>query len=262
MVVDLDVIKERAAQAAKTKASIKASTKTDAKVAKKHSANDSISMGVLLAVGIAIVIIYHFLKSLISPVVRASRVSLVSNIGEYWVKEALEQLDPDEYKTLHDIFLPTTGDISQTQIDHVVISNYGVFCIETKSFNGKIYGNGNKSYWSQFLYGNEYLFMNPCRQNYKHTQAIKECIRKKCVFSIIVFTHVIEVKVANTSEVVVGVEDLIRKIMSFHKKILTDNEREEIYQLLLANNIDSPDIRQRHHTEVQMKKSQIPTHHF
>lgn len=168
------------------------------------------------------------------------------NEGEHLVKLELNKLEPSEYKILNNIYLPTEGDISQTEIDHVVVSNYGVFCIETKAIGGAIYGNASDKKWVSYIHGKAFFFSNPCRQNYKHTQVLKKYINKKCVFSIIVFTHAPEVRVAKTSEVVVGTENLIARIMSFKKQVLIDTEKEEIYNLLLAQNIDSQQTRKLH----------------
>ncbi len=203
----------------------------------------------LIMLGLAI--IYFLLKLL------KNRTDNVQGAeGEYWVRKELEKLDPSEYHVVNNIYLPTRGDVSQTEIDHVVISNYGVFCIETKAIRGMVYGNGRDKQWVRFIKSQPFFFMNPCRQNYKHVQTLKEYIKKRNVFSIIVFTHATEVKVANTSEVVVGVENLIKRIMSFEKKIFINKEKEEIYNLLLRQNIDSNYTRSLHRKQVKRKKYQ------
>lgn len=54
-------------------------------------------------------------------------------LGESFVAEYLEQL-PDGYYIYNDVVLPTER--GTTQIDHVVVSKYGVFVIETKNYRG------------------------------------------------------------------------------------------------------------------------------
>lgn len=44
------------------------------------------------------------------------------------------QLDTEEYIVLHDLLLPYKD--GTTQIDHVIISPYGIFVIETKNYTG------------------------------------------------------------------------------------------------------------------------------
>ena len=41
-----------------------------------------------------------------------------------------------------------------TQIDHVVVSKYGLFTIETKNYRGKIYGDDARDKWTQVIVTN------------------------------------------------------------------------------------------------------------
>ena len=62
-------------------------------------------------------------------------------IGELATAVTIKNLDRDKYIKLHDIKLKNPSDNTKTtQIDHIVISCYGIFCIETKGYKGKIYG--------------------------------------------------------------------------------------------------------------------------
>ena len=61
--------------------------------------------------------------------------------GENRVHNILLQL-PDDYVIIDDVVLRT--DRGTTQIDHVVVSRYGVFAIETKNYRGEIYGDDNR----------------------------------------------------------------------------------------------------------------------
>jgi hypothetical protein len=59
-----------------------------------------------------------------------------------------------------------------TQIDHLLLSRFGIFVIETKNINGWIFGNEKSKQWTQSLYGKKYKFQNPLHQNYRHTKAL------------------------------------------------------------------------------------------
>lgn len=76
----------------------------------------------------------------------------------------------DEYKRFHDVIIPTQN--GSTQIDHLLISRFGIFVIETKNINGWIFGNEKSKQWTQSLYGKKYKFQNPLHQNYRHTKAL------------------------------------------------------------------------------------------
>ena len=56
---------------------------------------------------------------------------------------------PDEYTIINDLMLSTEK--GTTQIDHVVVSRYGVFVIETKNYQGEIYGDDNRKEWTQMI---------------------------------------------------------------------------------------------------------------
>jgi len=63
---------------------------------------------------------------------------LVGQEGEEVVSEELQELDPVHYAVLNDFLLPSRGSLDTTQVDHIVVSNYGIFCIETKAYKGWI----------------------------------------------------------------------------------------------------------------------------
>ena len=58
------------------------------------------------------------------------------NIGKYGERRVARKLDwlPAEYVALNDLLLPTR--YGTTQIDHIVVSPYGIFVIETKNYKG------------------------------------------------------------------------------------------------------------------------------
>ena len=54
-------------------------------------------------------------------------------------------LDDNIYRRIHDIILPSKN--GTTQVDHVLISAFGIFVIETKNMKGWIFGGQNDSTW-------------------------------------------------------------------------------------------------------------------
>ena len=53
-----------------------------------------------------------------------------------------------------------------TQIDHVLVSRFGIFVIETKDYKGWIFAGAGDRYWTQVLYRTKFRFQNPLRQNH------------------------------------------------------------------------------------------------
>src|SRR6476660_3920949 len=56
------------------------------------------------------------------------------------VRAGLRKLDPSRYRHFNDLYLPHPDGHGTTQIDHVVVSPFGIFVIETKNFRGWIFG--------------------------------------------------------------------------------------------------------------------------
>nr|WP_238589650.1 nuclease-related domain-containing protein [Pseudomonas toyotomiensis] len=93
-------------------------------------------------------------------------------IGELLVRLfAHWQLDKQTYRRLHNVNLNTPD--GTTQIDHVFLSPYGIFVLETKNMSGWIFGSEKQAQWTQKLYKRTFKFQNPLRQNYKHLKALE-----------------------------------------------------------------------------------------
>lgn len=58
-------------------------------------------------------------------------------------------LDAKVYDRIHVLMIPCQG--GTTQIDHVLVSIYGVFVIETKNMNGWIFGDERSPKWTQSI---------------------------------------------------------------------------------------------------------------
>lgn len=63
-----------------------------------------------------------------------------------------------------------------TQIDHVLVSRFGIFVIETKDYKGWIFAGPRDRYWTQVLYRTKFRFRNPLHQNHRHVRAIQELL--------------------------------------------------------------------------------------
>jgi len=78
-----------------------------------------------------------------------------------------------------------------TQIDHILVSRFGIFVIETKDRGGWIFAGERDRYWTQVFFGNRFRLQNPLRQNYKHVCAIQELLEflpGDAIRSVVVFT--------------------------------------------------------------------------
>ncbi len=121
-------------------------------------------------------------------IARAFRMAIMGKgaYAEDRVARRLARL-PEEYHVFNDVYI-RSGNRS-VQIDHVVISWYGVFVIETKNYKGWVYGSANAEHWTQNIYGHKYQLYNPTRQNASHVSALCDLfhITRDKAISIIVF---------------------------------------------------------------------------
>ncbi|MBL0545321.1 NERD domain-containing protein [Aeromonas jandaei] len=96
-------------------------------------------------------------------------------IGEAFINLGIRLfLDQREYHLLKNVTLPTPE--GSTQIDHVLVSRFGLFVIETKNIKGWIFGNPAHKSWTQQLFRRRHSFQNPLRQNYLHIMALKSLL--------------------------------------------------------------------------------------
>lgn len=149
--------------------------------------------------------------------------------GEKTVSRKLGRLPKDEYMVLNDVMLPTAG--GSTQIDHLVISLYGIFVIETKNYSGWIYGGEYSEYWTQNIYGNKYRLYNPILQNAGHIRVLKRLLSEfgpLPFLSIVAFSGGADLKI-KTDEACVIYWSRIRKVISrYDERKLTWNQVESI----------------------------------
>lgn len=96
-------------------------------------------------------------------------------VGEAFINLGIRLfLDQREYHLLKDVTLPTPQ--GTTQIDHVIVSRFGLFVIETKNIKGWIFGNPAHKSWTQQLYRRRHTFQNPLHQNYLHLMTLKSLL--------------------------------------------------------------------------------------
>jgi hypothetical protein len=84
-----------------------------------------------------------------------------------------------------------------TQIDHILVSRFGVFVIETKHYKGWIFADAGQANWTQVLFKRKFKFQNPVHQNYRHVLAVQrllDFLPSDAIKSVVVFTGEAEFK--------------------------------------------------------------------
>ena len=121
---------------------------------------------------------------------RASHNTMFQNQGEALVSRfVLNNFAPPNYHLMNHVTLRMKD--GTTQVDHILISIFGVFVIETKNYKGWIFGDAKQKNWTQVLFKLKYRFQNPIHQNMRHVRAVQyvlSCLPPDAIKSVVVFT--------------------------------------------------------------------------
>jgi hypothetical protein len=184
----------------------------------------------------------------------------IGELGEHKINIQLDQL-PKECKSLSDLMIPNPKSrTGYTQIDHIVISPYCLFFIETKNYNGEIKGGRTDQQWSV---SNRYKMYNPLKQNYGHIRAVESLLKgipKVKSVSIISFTMRCrfsidpDLRQIQSNELVVYdvelSEFISRKLLRLKTEspepLFSQVQIESIYDQLIQANITDSKIRKLH----------------
>ncbi len=132
---------------------------------------------------------------------------LKGKFGELAVSTHVKLYLKGDYILLNDCTLPDDR-AGTTQIDHILISPYGIFVIETKNYKGWIFGGERQKNWTQQIYKKRYKFQNPLHQNYKHEKVLRtvleDLVDVEHIHSVIVFMPDCEFKTEMPANVFKG----------------------------------------------------------
>ena len=92
--------------------------------------------------------------------------------GENRMRHLLDdRLEEPTYVVMHDVIIPGLYGMP-TQIDHLVISTYGIFVIEMKNWKGDLCARTTR--WLQRKGPREQKLNNPVKQNAMHVKTLSE----------------------------------------------------------------------------------------
>lgn len=191
-----------------------------------------------------------------------SQAEAIGDRGEKRVSSLLEDLDSDDYRVYNDLLIRNGN--HTTQVDHIVISRYGVFVLETKNVHGKVYGGGNAEFWKQYLpdtgykrYGftQEYQLRNPIWQNEGHIKILRRLVfdNDVPVYGIVVFPSDTEINVT-ASQPVVNMYDVVPYIKQYRDVVLSSDQMGSYRRRLLEVISTSESDRKEHLANVYRNK--------
>lgn len=181
--------------------------------------------------------------------------NMKGELGEYKINFQFERL-PNEYKYLADVMIKSKRGL--TQIDHIVISPYGIFVVETKNYAGWIFGNQDDKFWMQTFHNKKNRFYNPIWQNKGHVHALKELLKdykNLKYYPIIAFTRRCELREIKSDTLVIYDTEISNVILRRNKEIfLSNSEVINIYNILKDANITDESLREEHIQQIKSKK--------
>lgn len=177
-------------------------------------------------------------------------------IGESRVARVLSRLDSASYSVINDLLLPVSNGGS-SQIDHVIVSLYGIFVLETKNYQGWIFGGEKSETWTQVIYNTKTRFRNPIKQNWSHIYALKEALQEfpsLPFIPIVVFVGNAKLKKIKASSPVVYLSQLMDTIQENSKiQSLSSDDLAVISGLLHSQNCVERTARKEHIKHLEKK---------
>ncbi|WP_102027760.1 nuclease-related domain-containing protein [Salirhabdus sp. Marseille-P4669] len=194
-------------------------------------------------------------------------------LGEYKINIELDQL-PKDYKYLSDVMIENPkAKTGYSQIDHIVLSPYGIFVIETKNYQGTVYGGKDRKTWSV---NGKFNMMNPFHQNYGHIQALKKYVDARFhdyFISLVSFTRrctfkvEVDLRKITSNELIIydlELSEFINRKVRSQKRLynniplFTEEDIANIYDALSNVNIKDAQTRELHVKELKKKSVEVP----
>lgn len=157
-----------------------------------------------------------------------------------------------------------------SQIDHIIISPYAIFVIETKNYTGTIYGSRDKDKW---LINGKIPMVNPFNQNFGHIKAVQSLLSNANVSNIVsmvsfsrrcIFKVDLNLRKIQSNELIVydtELSDFITRKQNvlrllFNAPVYKEEKIQQIYDILTRNNITDKEIREQHIKNIKMNRKE------
>lgn len=113
---------------------------------------------------------------------------VTAKVGQWRIRTALARRSPD---VLHDFILPGAyGGLAK--LDHAILTAGGILCIQTKHYNGVVFGGEDEAQWTNVDGVTRRRFLNPLIQNEGRTRALQKVVPDVPVANLVIFTGSVE----------------------------------------------------------------------
>lgn len=197
--------------------------------------------------------IFTVIALLIFAVIRQEMRPVIS--GREGEKKIAHILRKQGLMVFNNIILMIDG--RTVQIDHIAISNNGVFVLETKNHHGVIFGDSYKKEWYQNTpSGGRYRFYNPVWQNYGHVKTVEKLLGldEKLIRSVVVFASDPVLAVMASDMPVITAGELPHWLKSNKEPVLSPLEVEYYASKIKNLNCQCRKVEKDHVKAVQNRK--------
>ncbi len=146
----------------------------------------------LTNVGPALVVISAAVALLLTLMFRSSVTQLMRFItGKIGKRRVAKILATKSASVLDDFILPGAfGGL--TRIDHAILTSGGIICIQTRHYNGIVFGDSDEPQWTNVDGVQRRKFLNPQIQNEGRTKALKLAVPGVPIANLVVFTGTVQ----------------------------------------------------------------------
>lgn len=181
-------------------------------------------------------------------------------VSESKIRYYLHKLDIDEnYIVLHDVILPT-ADGKTAQIDHIILSVYGIFVIETTNDKGFIYGDDKKKYWTKVILNKQVRLLSPVFKNYRNISSLERLLGCQPFISIVTFNTKANLKDIFITEDYLHVTHdwrILKVIQQYQEQVIPHEELVRMENMILKNMISERGVIKRIRLEKNESASKL-----
>ena len=146
----------------------------------------------LTNVGPALVVISAAAALLLTLLFKPSVTQFLRFIGEKIGKQRVTRILRAKSSSVLDDFILPGAFGGLTRIDHAILTSGGIICIQTKHYNGIIFGNSDEAQWTNVDGVKRRKFLNPQIQNEGRTKALQMAVPTVPIANLVVFTGAVQ----------------------------------------------------------------------
>lgn len=222
--------------------------------------------------GLFYTLLLLLLLVLLARWIKSKEAEWIGSYGEYKVRKAIKKIEATssgKYKAYHNLYIPKQ-DGSTSQIDHIILSDQGLFVIETKNYSGWIFGDETSKYWTQVIYKRKEKFLNPILQNKGHIKALRDWLGEEFahipMHSVVVFLPRAKFKSnAHFAHAYVVYPKQLKKVLEQHQTKVIDRETKQrlaqkLETVLAKDKTQEKEMKKWHMQAIRTKQKQTEQH--